>query len=165
MYSLSRNPGPFCDSLDLLGEPEKAIGFLRLYLSRNREPVPDREQVRERIARLKRKVRRERGMLIGSAPHLTAEARAFFERGMKMFEEKRYREALAALLAAQRLFPAPEINYNLALVSEKLGLEGDAVDYYRVYLRAVDEPDEREAIAEKIRELEAARKKKKEPRS
>jgi tetratricopeptide (TPR) repeat protein len=151
--------------LDLMGEPEEAAAFLRLYLSRSRESISDRERVEQRIARLRRQVRREREMLIGSPPHLTAEARAFFQRGVELFEQKRYREALAALLAARRLFPAPEIDYNLALISEKLGQRGDAVDYYRVYLRAVEEPDEREAIEGKIRQLEAAQKKGGKPRS
>ncbi len=143
---------------DLVGEPEEAARFLRLYLSRSRGPVPDREQVTERIERLQRRARRERQILIGSAPGLSAEARAFFERALQMFDQQRYREALGALLTARRIVPAPEIDYNLAVTSEKLGLRGDAIDYYRVYLHTVKEPDEREAIERKIQQLEAVAK-------
>ena len=143
----------------LVGEPEEAARFLRLYLSRSRGPVPDRDQVTARLNRLQRRARRERQLLIGSSPSLTAEARALFERGLRMFEQQRYREALSALLAARRVVPAPEIEYNLAVTSEKLGLRGDAVDYYRVYLSTVKEPYERESIEKKIRRLQAAGKK------
>jgi tetratricopeptide (TPR) repeat protein len=127
---------------------------LHLYLSRSRSPVSDREEIEKRIARLRQKVRRKRQQLISAPPHMTAEARVFFNRAMQMFKQARYRDALAAFLAAQRLVPAPEIQYNLALTSEKLGRAGDAIDYYRAYLRSLDDPAQKRAIQEKIRELQ-----------
>jgi len=138
-----------------LGEPEKAAVFLRLYLSRSRRPPADGEQVQERIAGLRKQARAVQETLAGPPPQLGEQALDLFERGRRLFEQKRYRQALAALLAARKLSPAAEIVYNLALTSEKLGRPDEAAGYYRAYTRALRGPEELEAIEKKIRELEA----------
>jgi len=140
---------------DRLGVREKAVIYLRLYLSRSRGEVADGKQVLERIASLRLQLRAGRENPLGPPPQLGAQARVWFEKGARMFEQKRYREALAAWLKARELSPAPDTLYNLALASEKLGRDADALEYYLAYARALRGPEELEAVEGKIRELEA----------
>jgi tetratricopeptide (TPR) repeat protein len=84
---------------------------------------------------------------------LTAEARAFFDRGNALFKEGSYAAALAAFSAARRFAPLPELVYNLAVTAERLGHATEAVDYYRQYLREAEHPADEQAVQARIRAL------------
>jgi tetratricopeptide (TPR) repeat protein len=99
---------------------------------------------------------RQRAQLITAPPSsnaLTSEARAFFERGQKLFRDGRYQAALAAFAAARRFAALPELAYNLAVVSERLGRASEAVDYYREYLREAQSSADVDAVQARIRVL------------
>jgi tetratricopeptide (TPR) repeat protein len=86
---------------------------------------------------------------------MTDEAQRFFERGVAMFRRRRYDAALAAFTAAYRFAPLPEVIYNLAVASERTEHYGDAIDYYREYLRARPDDPDRASIERTIRDLSA----------
>jgi tetratricopeptide (TPR) repeat protein len=139
-----------------VGEPAAAMLHLRAYLSHATLADDERPLIEARIRNLEALQARQQAQLIEAAPTstaLTAEARAFFERGKKLFREGRYEAALAAFAAAQRFSPLPELSYNLAVISERLGRASDAIDYYRAYLRDSKAPADAEAVQARIRTL------------
>jgi tetratricopeptide (TPR) repeat protein len=79
---------------------------------------------------------------------LSDEARAFFDRGTRLYSAGHYKAAAAAFTAALQLSDAPELHYNLAVAAERLGDVADALDHYRAYLEALPEaPDRVEVLA------------------
>lgn len=139
-----------------VGEPRAAIERFRAYLRQSELSEREREEIEARIERLAALSARQRAQLLQPPPSsaaLTAEARTFFERGQKLFREARYAAALAAFAAARRFAPLPELAYNMALTSEKLGHAADAVDYYREYLRDAKDPTDVDAVQARIRAL------------
>lgn len=141
-----------------MGRVEEAERYYRRYL---RDAAPDdavRADVEARIAGLEELARRHRDAVMSLPPssdEMTAEAQRFFERGVAMFRRRRYDAALAAFTAAYRFAPLPEVIYNLAIASERTEHYGDAVDYYREYLRARPTDPDRPSIERTIRELQA----------
>ena len=99
---------------------------------------------------------RQRAQVIEAPPAraaLTAEARAFFERGAKLFRRGRYEAALAAFSAARDFADLPELSYNLALTCERLARWEDAIDLLsRVPARGQGSADA-EAIEARVQEL------------
>lgn len=141
-----------------MGRVEEAVRYYQRYL---RDAAPDdavRADVEARIAALDDLSRRHREAVMSLPPstdEMTAEAQRFFERGVAMFRRRRYDAALAAFTAAYRFAPLPEVIYNLAIASERTEHYGDAVDYYREYLRARPDDPDRPSIERTIRELSA----------
>lgn len=141
-----------------MGRVAEAETYYRRYL---RDAAPDdavRADVEARIAALEELERRHRDAVMSLPPssdEMTAEAQRFFERGVAMFRRRRYDAALAAFTAAYRFAPLPEVIYNLAVASERTEHFGDAVDYYREYLRARPTDPDRPSIERTIRELQA----------
>jgi tetratricopeptide (TPR) repeat protein len=139
-----------------VGEPASAIHHLRAYLQQVEIKDTDRQQIEARIARLEALLDRQRAPLLQAPPSsaaLTAEARAFFDRGNKLFKEGSYATALVAFTAARRFAALPELTYNLALTAERLGHTSEAVDYYRQYLREAKSPSDAQAVQSRIRAL------------
>jgi tetratricopeptide (TPR) repeat protein len=139
-----------------LGEADNAITHLRAYLARAELRADERAQIETRIAHLDALRVRQRAPLIAEPPPqsaLTAEARAFFERGAKLFRRGRYEAALVAFSAARRFAELPELTYNLAVTSERLERWEDAIAYYRAYLRDVKNAADAEQIEARIRVL------------
>ena len=137
-----------------LGEADDAITHFRAYLTRAELRADEREQIEARIANLIALRARQRAPLIASPPArsaLTAEARAFFERGAKLFRRGRYEAALVAFSAARRFAELPELTYNLAVTSERLERWDDAIAYYRAYLREAKDAADAEQIEARIR--------------
>lgn len=139
------------------GEPEAAITHFRRYLDSSLDAT-ERARIESRINALRALAARQSAQLAELPPSsnaLTSEALAFFERGKKFFHRRLYEAALAAFAAAQRFAPVPELTYNLALTSERLGRISDAVEYYRKYLR--ESPDAKDAalVQARIAELSA----------
>ncbi len=139
-----------------MSDYDRAIRFFRLYLRRGSPSEAEAEDVRARIARLDEAKRRQRDQVFTAAPaadELTAEARAFFLRGVAMFQRRHYDAAMQAFIAAQRFAPLPEVLYNMAVTAERLGQRRDAADYYREYLRLRPDAPDRGAVERRMAEL------------
>lgn len=140
-----------------MSEYDQAIRFFRMYLRNGRPSAEERRDVQARIAALRDAKARQSSQVFTGAPsndELTREARTFFLRGVAMYRGGHYEAAMQAFIAAHRFAPLPEVLYNLAVTSERLGSRRDAIDYYREYLRGLAEnaPD-RGAVERKIAEL------------
>lgn len=123
-----------------MAEPEEAIRWYRRYLQIGGASLTpeDRADAEQHIATAEAEMRRRRQMIAqlpATSAEMTAEARQFFERGEALFRRGRYQAALTAFTAAYNYVRIPEIAYNLALTSERLGRTDDAVLFYRDYLR------------------------------
>ena len=139
-----------------MGEPEPAIRHYRGYLRGSAVPPGERAQIEERIRALHALHERQQAQVkTPPPPHaaLTAEARTFFERGLALFRRGQYRAALEAFAAARRFVPLAELDYNLALTSERLGQAADAADYYRAYLRAAQGAPDTAHVQARIKAL------------
>lgn len=83
-----------------------------------------------------------------------AHARAVYERGAQAYAEARYALAVDLFLEADRVFPTPQLRFNIAKAYDRIGHASGALSYYRDYLRrAADAPDVAEVSA-RVRELE-----------
>lgn len=140
-----------------MGEAEPAIRRYRGYLAQSGGVAPDeRVQIEERIRALEALLARQQAQVKAPPPSsdaLTAEARAFFERGLTLFRRRQYAAALEAFAAARRFVPLPELAYNLALTAERLGRSAEAVDHYRTYLRETKSPEDQASVAARIKAL------------
>jgi tetratricopeptide (TPR) repeat protein len=139
---------------------DKAIHYLGVYLERGEPKEAERKDITERIEELRSAKRRQREQVFTAPPsndELTAEARTFFKRGVAMFKRKRYRAAMQAFTAAHRFAKLPEVLYNMAITSEKMGRTRDAIDYYREYLRLRDDPPDRARVKRRIEKLRKQR--------
>jgi tetratricopeptide (TPR) repeat protein len=139
-----------------LGDIENAVRFLELYISRSLSPGKDQKDIETRIARLRSKVASINEQLLKQLSNpkpLTDEARSFFAKGITMFKQGRYRTASALFAIVLNRFQLPEIYYNIALASERLGRTQDAVSYYRAYLRKRSDAPDKERVEQKIRTL------------
>jgi tetratricopeptide (TPR) repeat protein len=82
------------------------------------------------------------------------EARARLREGVKAYEAKRYKDAVDAFLAANRLVPNPGLSFNTAKAYEKLGDAAGALSFFRDYLRRAPEASDRAEVERKIKKLE-----------
>jgi len=139
-----------------MGEAEPAIRHYRNYLASGAVPERERAQIEERIRDLIALLQRQLAQVKAPPPSsdaLTAEARAFFERGLTLFRKRQYAAAQVAFSAARRFAALPELAYNLALTSERLGNSAEAVDYYRAYLRESKPAKDAERVQARIKTL------------
>lgn len=139
-----------------LGQAEHAIKHYTRYLAGAGAQAPDRPEVEKRLAVLRAASAQLRIMLKQPPPtsdELQTEARRFFKRGAHLYGRGRYRGALAAFTAAHGLSKAPQLYFNLALTSERLGATRDAIDYYRAYLAALPKATDRAAVETEIARL------------
>lgn len=146
--------------LERMGEADASIRFFRLYLKRGEPDAKERESIEKRIEALKAIRKRQREQIMTAPPsddELTAEARSFFLRGVAMFKRERFRAAMVAFTAAHQFAPLPEVIYNLAVTSERLGKLRDAIDYYREYLRSERSLPDRALVERKLRALQKKR--------
>lgn len=140
-----------------MSEYDEAIRFFRMYLRNGQPSAEERRDVQARITALREAKQRQSSQVFTGAPsddELTREARTFFLRGVAMYRQGHYEAAMQAFIAAHRFAPLPEVLYNLAVTSERLGSRRDAIDYYREYLRGLpDNAPDRGAVERKIAEL------------
>lgn len=80
----------------------------------------------------------------------TEEATALHERGIVAFGQGKYREAVTAFLAADRLWPDPSLSYNLGRAYDQLHDDAHALAQYREYLRRAPQAPDRKEVAAKI---------------
>jgi tetratricopeptide (TPR) repeat protein len=142
-----------------MGEVAPGVRYFRDYLERSTVSARERKKVEARIQSLLDLAARQLPLKAGpsSRSDLDAEARVFFERGVKLYRASHYDAAAAAFAAALQLSEAPELHYNLAMTAERLGHEQDAADHYRAYLAALPEAADREAVETRLQQLRAER--------
>ncbi|MBI2894059.1 MAG: tetratricopeptide repeat protein [Deltaproteobacteria bacterium] len=146
-----------------MGDLDVAIRYYELYLRRSDLEESEAAQVRDVVERLKAEKRRRSQTVqpvAASQGELDAEARTFFDRGMRMFRRRDYAGALQAFQAAlsfarQARNPVPELFFNMAATLERLGRAPEAAGFYDNYLRQHRELSDRERdqIRHKIEEL------------
>src|SRR5262249_13937066 len=66
-----------------------------------------------------------------------ARARALFEKGVTAYGEGRYFDAIDIFSEVNRLFPNPQLFFNIAKAYDNLGDAGGALKFYRDYLKNV----------------------------
>ena len=89
-------------------------------------------------------------------PGLVARAKLLFERGAAAYGAGRYLEAIEIFSETNRLYPNPQLSFNIAKAYDNLGSHSGALRYYLEYLRRSPDALDRVAIEARLRELEAA---------
>ena len=103
--------------------------------------------------------------VLGAAPSVRAEepppasanvelARAEYDLGAESFAAGRFREAITHFEETNRLVPNPALAYNIALAYDSIGEVPSALRYYRDYLRALPNAEDRAEVIASIRRLE-----------
>src|SRR5262249_17313099 len=62
-------------------------------------------------------------------------AKVKFQEGAQAYEQGRYKDAVDAFLAADKLSPSASLSFNVACAYQKLGDGSSALRWYRDYLR------------------------------
>src|SRR6476646_5540611 len=62
------------------------------------------------------------------------EAQMLFERGAELYRERRFGEALEAMVASNRLVPNANVVFNVAQIYELLDRPSDAFNWYQRHL-------------------------------
>ncbi len=83
-------------------------------------------------------------------------ARARYETGVVAYREGRYRDAIDAFLAADRLSPRAALSFNIARAYDKLEDVAKALEFYRDYLRREKAPQNAAETRARVSKLEAA---------
>lgn len=81
-----------------------------------------------------------------------AEAQGHFRAGMKKIAAKDFDGGIAELQEAMRIFPHPNVAFNIAKAHEDAGRTADAVRWYREYLSSG--PSDRADVEATVRRLE-----------
>ena len=84
----------------------------------------------------------------------TEVARRHFERGIELYDQEKYDEAIAEFQAANVARPRPAFDYNIARCYDRLGDWSHALDYYRRYLAAAGTLPDADEVRGRVQELE-----------
>jgi len=84
----------------------------------------------------------------------SARARALFLAGADAYDRGRYKDAVDAFLAADRIAPRPELSFNVARAYERLGDDAAALGWYRDYVRRAPSASDRSDVDERIARLQ-----------
>lgn len=84
------------------------------------------------------------------------DAQARYDAGVAAYEAGRYREAIDRFKEADQLSPSPLLSFNIAKVYDRMLDEPNALAAYRNYLRRLPAADNRDAVQQRIGELEQA---------
>lgn len=142
-----------------MGDAEESTRHYRAYLAQAEVTPKELKRIQARLQSLQELRERQRPPLPATKPSaeaLSAEARVFYDRGVKLYRAKQYESAMAAFNAALQMSSAPELHFNLAVVSERLNHAQEAVDHYRAYLAARGDARDRDQIESRIAELQSA---------
>jgi tetratricopeptide (TPR) repeat protein len=82
-------------------------------------------------------------------------ARTLFDKGAQAYNESRYSQAAEYFLDAHRVYPAPQLLFNVAKAYDKLGMPSSAMAFYRDYLRHLPGAPDANEVGSRVRELEA----------
>ncbi|HKP61414.1 MAG TPA: tetratricopeptide repeat protein [Polyangiales bacterium] len=143
-----------------MGEADDSIQHYEAYLAESPVTPKERKQIEARLkslAELRERQRAPAEQAKPTAEALSAEARVLYDRGVKLYRAAQYEAALAAFSAALQMSSAPELHFNLAVVSERLGRSHDAVNHYRAYLAARGDADDRDQVQARIAALSPER--------
>jgi tetratricopeptide (TPR) repeat protein len=80
------------------------------------------------------------------------EAVEAFQRGRTLYANAQYEEALAAFQRADRLHPAADLQYNIALCHMRLENWSEAIAGFEIYLRTKGDPQDRADVEARIAE-------------
>ncbi len=141
-----------------MSEYDQAIRYFRIYLRSRRGSEAEQAEVQARVAALREAKRRSRDQVFTAPPstdELTQEARAFFLRGVAMYQRRQYEAAMQAFAAALRFRELPEIYYNMAVTAQRLGQNRDAIDWYDEYLDLAPRAPDRGHVEREIARLRA----------
>lgn len=83
-----------------------------------------------------------------------AHARVLYERGARAYAEARYAQAVDLFLDADRVFPTPQLRFNIAKAYDRIGHPSGALRYYRDYLRRAPDAADFQDVTARVRELE-----------
>jgi tetratricopeptide (TPR) repeat protein len=142
------------------GDVESGVRYFRAYLSQAAISARERKRVEARIQALLDLAARQSAPLAlkpGTDVQAASDARArvFFERGVKLYQKDQFGAAATAFVAALKMSNAPELHYNLAVVSERQGRIEDACDHYRAYLDAQPGASDQADVVARIERLRA----------
>lgn len=90
----------------------------------------------------------------GAADDTTEHARRLFQTGRELYQQARYREAIAEFERAYALKPHGAIQFNIAQCFEKLGDLSSAIESYKRYLAEVPKAEDRATVLLVIGNLE-----------
>ena len=85
-----------------------------------------------------------------------ARARALYDQGAQAYNESRYYLAATYFLDAYRVYPTPQLLFNVAKAHDKLSVNSSALAYYREYLRKLPNAPDAAEVTNRVHELEAA---------
>ncbi len=83
-------------------------------------------------------------------------ARALYDQGAQAYNESRYYQAAAYFLDAYRVYPAPQLLFNVAKAHDKLSVASSALAFYREYLRKLPDAPDAAEVGSRVHDLEAA---------
>ncbi len=92
----------------------------------------------------------------GADASTLARAKALFERGATAYGQGHYYEAIEIFTETSRVYPNPQLAFNIAKAYDNLGSHPGALCYYRDYLRRSPNAPDREAVTTRVHELERA---------
>lgn len=89
-----------------------------------------------------------------SAEAAAHRARVHFDKGMRLYKQARYKDAISQFEAAYKDRPHGVIFFNIAQSYEKLGEIGQALKAYHQYLRALPDAEDRATVGMAMKNLE-----------
>jgi tetratricopeptide (TPR) repeat protein len=92
----------------------------------------------------------------GYSAETKARARAIYEKGARAYDEGRYYDAADYFLDTNRIYPRPQLAFNIGRAYDKIGNLAGALRHYREYLRRVPDAPDRVEVSARVRELEHA---------
>jgi tetratricopeptide (TPR) repeat protein len=84
-----------------------------------------------------------------------AEAKLYFDRGTVHFNLDEWSQAIEMFKAAYRVFPDPNLLYNIAQCYRKMGKPAEALKFYKNYLRERPDAPNRAEVGKRIDEMQA----------
>lgn len=144
---------------DRMGEVEGAIRHYEIVLRSQPDPE-QRTFIEGRIAALRAYEQRRREGIAqapASAAELNQEGLQWFQRGVRFFSRRQYRQALMAFEQAALHLQTPELYFNLGMTHERLGNIDQAIEFLREYLNTRRGTPEEEEIQRHIERLEQRR--------
>jgi len=75
----------------------------------------------------------------GAEPANREQANKLFKAGLALYESRDYKGALSMYERANKLYPSPQIEFNMALAREKMGQPAQAAVHYERFLSKADQ--------------------------
>lgn len=162
LYELSPNPAMafnLARVYERMGEVSDALTFFQRVLDGSPPPTDaQRQDIDRRVAALRAYQQRQAAGIAAApatAQELNQEGVTWFQRGVRLFQQRQYQPALQAFEEAARFLETPELFFNLAMTYERLRNYPRAIEYLRQYLDVRRGTAEEEMIQSRIRDLES----------